>query len=203
MLIFMDESGDTGFKLGEGSSAFFVIMLVLLENREQAKVLRQDIETLRRDLRWQKEFHFSKTSDNIRTSFLSITARHPLSFRSIVIPKGVIYRDFLKANSDAFYNYVTRLVLEHDQGAITQAKLFIDKKGNKAWRNTLASYLRQSLRSHNQHKLVAIRQKDWKENALIQVADMYSGALYRKVTQGDPRFYRLIRHQEQDVWYFR
>ena len=202
MLIFMDESGDTGFKLGQGSSAYFVIMLVLVKDDSLAEAIREDIEILRQDLRWHKEFHFSKTPDNVRREFLSTTARHPISFRAIVIPKGLIYTDFLKTNTDAFYNYITRLVLEHDGGIITQAKLFIDKKGNKQWRNALASYLRRSLGTHDQHKLLAIRQKDWKENALIQLADMYSGALYRKVVQSDARFYRLIQHQKQDVWYF-
>ena len=203
MLIFMDESGDTGFKLGEGSSDYFVIMLVLLANDSLAEAIHEDIESIRTDLRWFKEFHFSKTPDRVRTSFLSVTARHQLRFRAIVIPKGLIYREFLKTNNDAFYNYVTRLVLEYDKNTITHAKLFVDKKGNKQWRDALAVYLRQSLNRHNQSKLMAIRQKDWKENALIQVADMYSGALYRKVTRGDRRFYQLIKHQEQNVWNFR
>lgn len=104
MLIFMDESGDTGFKLGQGSSAYFVIMLVLVKDPPLAKAIREDLETLRGDLRWHKEFHFSKTPDNVRESFLSITARHPLLFRAIVIPKGFIYTEFLKTDSEAFYN---------------------------------------------------------------------------------------------------
>lgn len=141
MLIFMDESGDTGFNLGEGSSAYFVIMLVLINEPQEAELIRQDLEKLRIDLRWYKEFHFSKTPNNVRKSFLLTTAQHPLQFRAIVIPKGIIYTEFLKANSDAFYNYVTRLFLEHDKGHIDQAKLFVDKKGNKKWRDTLAVYL--------------------------------------------------------------
>lgn len=203
MLIFMDESGDTGFKLGQGSSAYFVIMLVLLKEAAHAEAIREDIENLRGDLHWSKEFHFSKTPDNIRGAFLETTARHPLAFRAIVIPKGLICKEFLKTNGEVFYNYVTRLVLEHDGGVINAAKLFIDKKGNKQWRNALATYLRQSASAHGEHKLIAIQQKDWQENALVQLADMYSGALYRKVTQGDNRFYRRIQHKEQDVWYFR
>lgn len=94
-------------------------------------------------------------------------------------------------------------MLEHDGGVINQAKLFIDKKGHKKWRDALAVYLRQSLNAHGQHKLIAVKQKGWKENALVQLADMYSGALYRKVTQGDARFYRIIQRQKQDIWHFR
>lgn len=87
----MDESGDTGFKLGEGSSAYFVIMLVLIENASVAETIREDLEQVRQDLRWQKEFHFSKTPDTVRQGFSSVLARHPIAFRAIVVPKALIY----------------------------------------------------------------------------------------------------------------
>ena len=36
MLVFVDESGDPGMKLGLGSSEFFVLTLVIFENNEEA-----------------------------------------------------------------------------------------------------------------------------------------------------------------------
>lgn len=103
---------------------------------------------------------------------MSITARHPFTYRAIVIPEGLIYTEFLKRNSDAFYNYATRLVLEHDKDVISKAKLFVDKKGNKQWRQEFATYLRQSLGARSPRKLIDTKQKNRNENALIQVADM-------------------------------
>ncbi len=52
-------------------------------------------------------------------------------------------------------------------------------------------------------KIREIKLKDWQENSLVQIADMYSGAVYRMVTEGDDRFYKLIKKQEQDFWNFR
>ena len=36
MLIFMDESGDTGFKLKTASSRYFVLTIVIFDNLESA-----------------------------------------------------------------------------------------------------------------------------------------------------------------------
>lgn len=204
MLIFLDESGDTGFKFDQGSSQYFVVMLVLVSTPEMAEDLDARMERVRQEQRWTKEFHFSETPDRVRQAFLeAMGSRQGLLFRAIVVPKPRIYSDFLRKNNDGFYNYIVRLVLDHDDGRISEAKLFIDKRGPKTWRNAIAAYLRQQINAAGQHKLLAIRQKDWKENSLVQVADMYCGALYRCVTRGDDRFYRLIKGQKDDVWRFR
>ncbi|PSR23229.1 MAG: hypothetical protein C7B45_03805 [Sulfobacillus acidophilus] len=203
MLIFMDESGDTGFKFDLGSSRYFVNMLVLVPDAQIAESLRERIEEVRRNHRWSKEFHFNETPDDIRRAFLQAMGSHrSLVFRAIVVPKTDIFSGFLRENNDSFYNYVTRQVLEYDGGTIQQAKLFIDKRGPRAWRNALAVYLRRQLNSRQQYKILDIKQKDWKENALMQIADRYSGALYRKITKNDTRFYDKIKKQKQDVWWF-
>lgn len=36
MLVFVDESGDSGLKLGDGSSDFFVLTLVIFSKNEDA-----------------------------------------------------------------------------------------------------------------------------------------------------------------------
>ncbi len=36
MLVFIDESGDTGLKIDKGSSKYFVIALVIFEDHEEA-----------------------------------------------------------------------------------------------------------------------------------------------------------------------
>lgn len=44
MLVFIDESGDTGLKLDKGSSKYFVITLVTFEDNEEALLCDQRIE---------------------------------------------------------------------------------------------------------------------------------------------------------------
>lgn len=204
MLVFLDESGDTGFKFAKGSSQYFVVMLVLVSTPEMAEDLDGRMEQVRRERQWTKEFHFNETPDPVRLAFLKTLGSAPgLRFRAIVVPKGQIHSEFLRTNYEKFYNYVVRSVLDNDGGRIQEAKLFIDKRGPKTWRNGIAAYLRRQLNAPGRAKLLEVRQKDWKENSLIQVADMYCGALYRFVTRNDDRFYRLIKKQRDDVWWFR
>lgn len=43
-LIFVDESGDTGFKFEKGSSRFFVLVLVIFDRPEDANTYRSIIQ---------------------------------------------------------------------------------------------------------------------------------------------------------------
>ena len=55
MLVFIDESGDSGLKIGEGSSRYFTVALVVFEDREEATACDQRIELLKRELdRWAR-----------------------------------------------------------------------------------------------------------------------------------------------------
>jgi len=75
MLVFIDESGDSGLKISEGSSRFFIVALVVFEDREEATACDRRIELLKRELgRKDKEFHFHRNSHNIRTLFLQAVA---------------------------------------------------------------------------------------------------------------------------------
>lgn len=72
MLVFIDESGDSGLKIHEGSSRYFSIALVIFEENEEATACDQRIELLKRELGWREgsEFHFKKNSDRVRKAFL-------------------------------------------------------------------------------------------------------------------------------------
>ena len=72
MLGFLDESGDTGLKIGSGSSRYFVVALVTFEDDSEALCCDHRINHLRQELRLSSvyEFHYSKNSKRIREEFL-------------------------------------------------------------------------------------------------------------------------------------
>ncbi len=47
MLVFVDESGDTGFKVGQGSSGQFTITLIIFLENQEAEAVSRRIDTLR------------------------------------------------------------------------------------------------------------------------------------------------------------
>lgn len=72
MLVFVDESGDTGLAIDKGSSKYFVVSLVLFEDNEEAEAADQRIELLKKELALPPtfEFHFHDNHPNIRKTFL-------------------------------------------------------------------------------------------------------------------------------------
>ncbi len=66
MLVFIDESGDAGFKLERGSSPLFVAAVVIFSSDENAQVTRDCIAGCEVRRLHKGEFKFSKTRGDIR-----------------------------------------------------------------------------------------------------------------------------------------
>ena len=52
MLVFIDESGDSGLKVTQGSSRYFTVSLVVFEDHDEALACDKRIELLKRELGW-------------------------------------------------------------------------------------------------------------------------------------------------------
>ena len=64
MLVFVDESGDAGLKINQGSSPHFVVALVVFEDNEEATVLEQRIQLLRHLISWERTSIISNSSSS-------------------------------------------------------------------------------------------------------------------------------------------
>ena len=71
MLVFIDKSGDPGFKIEQGSSRYFVVALVLFEDNAEAEACDKRISLLGRELGYPEGFmfHFRDNSHKIRQAF--------------------------------------------------------------------------------------------------------------------------------------
>ena len=198
----MDESGDAGFKLGQGSSRFFVIALVVFETYEAAEQVSERIQALRQrlQLRPEFEFKFNKSNDYFRLQFLEAMRDLPFTVRSIVVDKQGLRSDVLRRDREKFYGYFARQVLEHNAGYIQGAKLRVDGSGDREFKRAFSSYLRRELGS----VLADCKFRDSKTDDLIQLADMVAGATRRAfdLDKQDDSFYERIRHKVQDAWTF-
>ncbi len=105
MLVFIDDSGDPGFKLDKGSSHFFVISAVLFDDNLEAEKTAVAIKELRRELKFgdDVEFKFNKSKRLVREKFLSAVNSYSFKIRCIVIEKEIIYSDELRRNKKRFY----------------------------------------------------------------------------------------------------
>jgi len=135
MLVFIDDSGDPGFKLDKGSTKYFIIAMVIFDDDLEAEKTAVAIKEFRRELKWPdyREFRFYKLSRDIRLKFLEKVKQFDFRIRSLVVNKAIIRSDELRNNKDKFYAYFIKEVLKHSGGKILDAKIKIDGSGDRVF----------------------------------------------------------------------
>ena len=208
MIIFINESGDPGFKTQKGSSLHFVIALIIFDDELDAEETALKIKKLRKKLGKsnQFEFKFNKCNRKLRESFLHQIKNCRFRIRAIVFDKEKIYSPYLRSNKESFYRFALRQVLEHNNETIKQAKIRLDGRGEKVFRKQLVTYLRKHLNSETKQIMKNLRFRDSRKDVLIQMADMIAGSIRRYFDHNtnDWDIYRkIIKHKEEDVWEFK
>ena len=207
MLVFIDDSGDPGFKTKKGSSLVFIICCIIFDDELEAEKTAIKINELKRRLKKSDnfEFKFNKCSKKIRTEFLKVVANSKFRIRAIVMPKANIYGAELKNSKESFYNFSIKTVLKYSFGKIKDAKIRLDGHGNRIFRNKLIVYLRKHLNKQNRKIIQDLRFKNSKKDVLIQLSDMVAGTIGRnyQATKTDRTLYwNIIKKRKEDIWVF-
>lgn len=194
MLVFMDESGCTGLKFKRGSSPFFIITLVVIESAEVAEKISSAIERLRVKKNFWKEFHFQKLHKNLRKDFYIMLQNYPVKFYTIILDKSHSYVRDMEKNE--LYSEVANIVL--DVPDLNGASLFVDKRADKEFRKEFDRSVKGKQNNGKDKRINKIKHKDWKENSLVQVADMICGAM-NWYTQEKNDYYNMICKFEHKI----
>jgi hypothetical protein len=188
MLVFVDESGDPGLKLGRGSSSHFVVALVVFHDHEEARAADARISLLRRELRMpaNREFHFNKCSSEIRSKFMKALAPYNFFFYCLVFDKAAAgERAQALTGREPFYMYACGLVFENARHALNDAVVVLDGSGSRSFRRKLQSYLMRRTNEPGSRSIRSVRMRDSKKDNLLQLADMVAGAVYRSFEETD------------------
>ena len=209
MLVFADDSGDPGFKVGKGSTPCFVIALIIFDDNLEAERCAVAIKELRRGLGLADcfEFRFNGYRRDYRLAFFARVAKFHFRIRAIVMDKSRIYGPELRRSKESFYRYAIKMVLKHSFGNSKYARLKVDGHGDRTFRREFHAYLRRELKATpGQPPIISdVRIVDSRQNVLIQVADMVAGTLrrYAEGEKEDRAAYRtLIANRIEDVWEF-
>ena len=207
MLVFVDESGDSGWKIKQGSSRFFSVALVVFEENEDAIACDQRIQLLKKEIGWRssEEFHFKRNSDRIRRSFLQAVAPYNFFYYGVVIDKergGFLEENF--KNKKSFYEYVCGLVFEVTKEKLNNAIVVIDESGGEDFRCRLAKYLRRKINQKGK-MIKRVKMQRSKSNNLIQLADYIAGIINRTITHQkkfSDDYKKILAHREisVEVW---
>jgi len=208
MLVFIDDSGDPGFKIEKGSTKYFVIAMVIFDDELEAEKTAVAIKELKRDVGFSSmaEFRFFKTSKDIRVKFFKAINKFNFKIRCIVVDKSIIRSTELRSNKNSFYSYFIKESLKHSNNTILDAKIRIDGGGDRIFRKNFISYLRRELNSNEKTVMKNCRMVDSKSNVLIQLADMIAGSINRDCTgsKSDCKIYKqIIRGHIINEWHFK
>ena len=199
--VYLDETGDTGFKFNKGSSRYFVVTLLLVSDQLPLHHAVDDLR-LRLGHRETSEFKFYRSEPRVRREFLRMMTQHDLLIRALVIDKTRMTRPHMQKR-DVFYNYLVKMILDHDNGRLQGATLILDKRDkNKKSQQALTSYLKRQLNAGSgQYQRVAeVRYHESHRDNLLQVVDMASGAINCRYCKGESGYASLIQAKIDDVW---
>ena len=187
MLGFIDESGDPGIKVGQGSSRYFVTAMVTFEDASEALRCDQRISSLRAESRLPGtyEFHFSKNSMKHRESFLRAVEPFAFGYHAIVLDKDPVKLRDAGIGSTNLYNYVTGPLFATADEHLSNLTVVMDQRGSRKFRSEISVYLRTLLRAGGRESFIRqLNVQDSRRNNLLQLADYVAGVL-KRTYEGD------------------
>jgi len=204
MLVFIDESGDAGFKIGRGSSHHFVVSCVIFNDKEDVRRINQLMENIRKEMRLNEdyEFRFSESSKRVKDGFFDRIRDGKFKYRGILITKGDIFSRELIESTDNFHRFVVKEMLKYNRD-LKDADIYIDKLGDKTFKKEWKRYLLREVNEDKKcKKIKSVNFRNSRTNNPIQLADMISGAVRRSfVDEPGSVIYRdLIKDKEIEIW---
>lgn len=177
-LVFIDDSGDPGFKEGASSSTF-VLAAALFIDPEIATIVNKKISDYRRSLGWkdEHEFKFRKAPKKVKLRFLEIVNRYQFEIYAVYINKADYPNVFKFSDDEKLYNWTTKelLAIMPLEGAEVKA----DGKYGRKYKQRVQTYIRQELNTKDFKKIDDFDVKESYKDNLIQLADMVVGSINR------------------------
>lgn len=197
--IFLDESGDLGFK--KTSSKWFIFTIAIVSNpRSLEKVVKKVWRSLRKKHKHLGELHASKEKDVTRRRMLKILSEsEDLSVMCVILNKKKVYVD-LQNQKNSLYNFTANILLDrlHNRKIVSSSEpihLYIDRKDTKKrLRENFIRYLTGSMENRRNGKFKVELHSSY-ENKALQAVDFISWAVFRKYEKGDYEFYEIIKNK--------
>lgn len=203
MLVFIDESGDSGFKLDKGSTPVFAVALAAFDSHDEAGRCDGIIRTALDTLKVKPEFKFSKARDGARDGFFEAVSGCDFRVRALVVQKELIRSGRLRTRKEEFYQFFVKTMLKFDDGLLKNARVVIDGSGERTFRRDLKKHL---TRHTTPGAIRDVRLKASHGDPLVQLADMCVGAVarsYRDDRDNPHRWRDMLKPKLDDVWEFR
>ena len=192
MFIYADESGDTGLKFEKASSQHFVLVAIIIRNKQDQEQILQIIQQFKDDIRKKKhyEIKFRNLSKNQRRKLLTRLKQAPFRILAIMADKTKS-----PATPMSLYDYLQKL-LENNTASIKEARLKVDGQISPEHARQINPQLKSVNGDKKNSVIKTIHFVDSKKHPCIQLADMIAGSLKHSINSTSTNTYRkLIEHK--------
>jgi hypothetical protein len=138
MLVFIDESGDPGFKIVAGSTPVFALAMIIFDDHAEGARTQAVVARALRRLGVKPEFRFNKCRADLRDQFFEAISDCRFRVRAIVIQKNLIWSHRLRSDVDSFYRFFLKSMMKFDDASLNHATVIIDGSGAREFKRTLA-----------------------------------------------------------------
>lgn len=128
--LWIDESGDCGFKFNKGSSRFLIIAAIyLIDIENKNSNIEEIINELKTKLKLTRdyEFKFSRCKNEFKKEFFEIVSRLPLQYKAIIVDKKRLKPSDLRFQPQQLYCELVRRLLYDNNPPLEKAILTIDE----------------------------------------------------------------------------
>jgi hypothetical protein len=202
MLVFIDESGDAGFKMAAGSSPVFALAMVIFDDHRDAIRTQKVILRALERLGIRPEFKFNKCRAELRDSFFAAVADCRFRMRAVVVRKEIVGSARLRNSPESFYHFFLKTMMRFDERALVDARVIVDGSGDRKFKRKLGAHIRQHLQ---RGAVTEVKFKDSRNEPLLQLADMCVGAIaraYRSDSKSTTRWSAYLSDRIDDLWEF-
>jgi len=200
MLVYIDESGDTGFKFDRNSSKYFTVAAVVFPDPESAELCSKAIDRLAERVGRSTEYKFSGTTVEAKSCFFECIRNFDFHYAAMVMNKPAMRSDGFR-HKDSLIKCTIRYVFSHLE--LANATVVVDRSGSRDFRRTLQTYLRgRILLADGSQVIKKVRSERSHADRLVQLADMVCGAVAKSFddTKGDKMAWRrMIKSKERKV----
>jgi hypothetical protein len=176
VLVFVDESGDAGFKFDKNSSRFFVVALVVFADNQAAEDAEMTLEQLHQTMRHPAEFKFGKMNLARRVQIANTLVNLQFQAYALIFDKSAFGVTEIKQLTDDSYQWFIATTLQTFASYIPQSRVRLDGANSRFLRHSIKSYIRQFL---PQGGLRELNFNDSSRSNLIQMADFIAGLVHR------------------------
>lgn len=179
-LLFLDESGDTGFKFERGSSRLLVACLVGFDSDGEYAKSSAALAVLRTQLRWDpsREFKFSAMNHRLKAQAIEAAGAGEFWFHAFALNKPKLWDNALR-NKHQMYRKVVGWLFENAVADASGSHIVLDRCGNRDFYRMIHSQVRFSCVAAKQPPPTQFEDKESHESDGLQIADLVVGAVAR------------------------